>query len=205
MNIFARNALTIPAEAPATNSLDSLIPLRARALGCTDFDSYCDLIDKEATAHLAPGPFASVSFVRSFRRPRPYFDRKTGTHCLSVSINRNRTLYAKVDAADWIEMQEMGVNGVWTASDVGSGRIHVYTKFPMKDWSAIRAVPVARLILGLGVNEQAGFADGDSLNLRRTNLIVTTQPDPDGTRRRARHDARQVARDAVAHRDRLTA
>lgn len=205
MNIFARDALTIPSEATAATSLSSLIPQRARALDCTDFDGYCDLIDKEATAHLEGFNLVRVSRIRQLRRPRPYFDRKTGTHCLSVSLNSNRTLYAKVDAADWIEMQEMGVNGVWMTRDNGKACLSVVTKTPMRDFAATNTIAVARLILGLGANEQAGFTDGDSLNLRRENLFSTAQANPTSRLRRARHDARQVARDAVAHRDRPTA
>lgn len=204
MNAFSRNALRIetPAVGPAPITLASLIPDRARALGCMTFESYCDLIDKEATAHLTGGPLARVSRLRQYRRPRPFSDCGTGKHCLSVPLNSTGTMYAKVDAADWFEMQELGVRGLWTATNVGGGRIHAYTEYPMKN----HAVTVARLILGLGAGQQVSFADGDSLNLRRSNLLTTEQRERRaGSRRRARYDAREVAREAAALRDQMVA
>ncbi|MCO6363583.1 hypothetical protein [Paracoccus sp. 08] len=101
INATIRSALTIQLpETPLAPALADLIPARARALGCIDFEDYCDLIDREATAHLAGGTLVRLDRLRKMRRPRAYFDRKTNTHCLSVCLNDNRTMFAKVDAAD---------------------------------------------------------------------------------------------------------
>lgn len=206
MNAILRQALTIhPQPHPAQVGIAALIPDRARALGCTTFASYCDLIDQEATAHLAPGPLAQTSCARRHRHPKPFFDRSRGIPCLSVPLNRNRTMFAKVDAADWIEMQEMGVNGLWQIANVGGSHLAVYIKMPMREFAQAGALTVARIILGLGRGEQVKFADGDTLNLRRSNLTAALHMTPNATPCRARYDARRVARDATAFRDQLTA
>lgn len=196
MNATIRNALTIQLpETPHAQALADLIPARARALGCIDFEDYCDLIDREATAHLTGGTLDRVDRIRKMRRPRAYFDRKTGTHCLSVCLNPNRTMLAKVWAADWIDMQEIGANGLWQGADTFSG-IYVSTTMPLKRQAQIEKLMVSRLILDLGPDEQAGFTDGDTLNLRRDNLFVTA-----ADKRRSRlRSTRAVAQDAAARR-----
>ncbi|SCX87436.1 hypothetical protein [Paracoccus tibetensis] len=197
MNAILRQALSIqPQEAPQAPALSDLIPARARALGCIDFEDYCDLIDREATAHLSGANLVRISRLRQQRRPRAFFDRNYGLHGLSVCLNRNRTMFAKVDAADWIEMQEMGANGLWQGLDTFYG-IYVYTALPLKRQAATEKVPTARLILDLKPHEQVRFLDGDPLNLRRYNLAVSEQS---SIGRPARHDARQVAQEAAAHR-----
>ncbi|MGR3248556.1 MAG: hypothetical protein ACU0DH_08135 [Paracoccus sp. (in: a-proteobacteria)] len=196
MNAILRHALTIQ---PQASALADLIPARARALGCNDFEDYCDLIDLEATAHLAGASLARVSRLRQHRRPRAFFDRNYGQHGLSVCLNRNRTMFAKVDAADWIEMQEIGANGLWQGVDTFHG-VYVYTTLPMKRQAATQKVPVARLILGLGPNQRAGFIDGDPLNLRRYNLSASTNAEQSADLQRPRHDARQVAQEAARQR-----
>nr|WP_111300825.1 hypothetical protein [Paracoccus saliphilus] len=99
MNAILRHALTIQPQ-PQPVALADLIPARARALGCNDFEDYCALIDLEATAHLTGASLARVSRLRQQRRPRAFFDRNYGQHGLSVCLNRNRTMFAKVDAVD---------------------------------------------------------------------------------------------------------
>lgn len=197
MNAILRSALSIqPQEAAQAPSLFDLIPARARALGCIDFEDYCELIDREATAHLSGANLVRISRLRHQRRPRAFFDRIYGLHGLSVCLNRNRTMFAKVDAADWIALQEMGANGLWQGLDTFHG-VYVYMAMPLKRQAATDKVPTARLILGLKPREQVRFIDGDTLNLRRYNLVVS---DTAGSGRAARYDARQVAQDAAAHR-----
>lgn len=206
MNATPRHGLTIsPNELHRPASLIDLIPERARALGCASFEDYCDLIDSEATAHLHGCNLARVSRVREFRRPRPFFDRHAGIRCLSISINRNRTLYAKCWAIDWIDMQERGANGVWTAVNTGGGRTHVYTEMPLRKGAAASSITVARLVLGLGANERVRFIDGDTLNVRRENLLAVPLCADGATFRGPRYDARQITREAAARRDQLVA
>nr|WP_111300823.1 hypothetical protein [Paracoccus saliphilus] len=101
-------------------------------------------------------------------------------------------------------MQEIGANGLWQGVDTFHG-VYVYTAMPMKRQAATQKVPVARLILGLGPNQRAGFIDGDSLNLRRYNLSASTNAEQSADLQRSRHDARQFAQDAAERRDQMVA
>lgn len=206
MNAILRHALTIqPQEQPRPASLIDLIPARARALGCISFEDYVALIDQEATAHLTGCNLARVSRVREFRRPRPFFDRQSGINCLSISLNRGLTMFSKVRAADWIDIQERGATGVWTATNIGGGRTHVYTELPLRKGAAASSITVARLILGLGPNERFRFIDGDTLNLRRENLFAVRLGLVGATLRGPRYDARQITREAAERRDQVVA
>ncbi|TGN53779.1 hypothetical protein E4L95_15890 [Paracoccus liaowanqingii] len=167
-----RQALTIqPQETHQTPALADLIPDRARLAGCIDFEDFCDLIDKEATAHLTGVRLVRAARFRQMRRPRAYFDRKIDTHCLSVCLNNNRSMFAKAEAADWIAMQEAGHNGLWMAT-ICEGRLDVVTRLTPNPEDAAELTAVAGLILrDLGPDQEPGFVDGDRLNLRRTNLF----------------------------------
>lgn len=189
MNVTLRNALTIqPQEAPQTPALADLIPARARALGCTDFEDYCDLIDREANADLSGAALVRASRFRTMRRPRAYFDRRTDTYCLSISINNSRTMFAKVDAVDWVAMQEAGQNGHWLAAQADDGGISVVTRLMPNPADAGSVCDVADIIMAgeLLPNHRPGFLDGDGLNMCRSNMVAMAATKPISRLRRAR-------------------
>lgn len=85
MHTITRQALRIQVASSGA-SMAAFIPERAReAHGVSDLDAYCDLIDREATAHICKGRVPYLLRMRATRRPKVYFDPKLGLPNIETS------------------------------------------------------------------------------------------------------------------------
>ncbi|WP_134077991.1 hypothetical protein [Rhodovulum visakhapatnamense] len=148
--------------------------------------------DAEALDHLPPGRRRTIARKRAQRHPVPFVDEETGAICLNVPLNRQRTEWATVELEDWLTVQNLGATGLWYLDDNGRGDLRVKTKPRMRRHTAAKSLTVARLILGLGRGERVKFLNGDSRDLRRSNLAVQGRRETDRAKS-ARYDARASA------------
>lgn len=174
---------------PALTAAADLIPAKMFQEGIATWEDYCGANDARAVAHLPASQAQSILRRRARRHPTPFYD-DSGTLCLRVPLDGLRRLFAVVWATDWVMLQEGGFNGLWCVNADGGGRLSVKAHRPMSHGGGANEQTVARVILDLGSGEKAKFINGDSLDLRRSNL----------TKRGARglYPARAMARQGIA-------
>lgn len=83
-----------------------------------------------------------------------------------ITLADGRT--ARLDARDWEALLQRGVSPNWLLNSVGGGFAYVRAKTPGQ-----RVVMVAREILGARPGEIAGYRNGDRMDLRRSNLMLS--------------------------------
>lgn len=154
---------------PAQSAAAALIPPKMRQAGILTWEEYCSANDARATAHLPASQAESILRRRARRHPTPFFDH-SGRLCLRVPLDGLRRLFAVVWATDWVMLQEGGWHGLWCANDCGGGRLAVKACRPMAHGGGANEQTAARVLLDLGSTEKAKFVNGDSLDLRRSNL-----------------------------------
>lgn len=87
-------------------------------------------------------------------------ERTTGVYLPDGSL-------ALVDSRDLRDLEERGVTGAWFLADNGQGLPYVRAK------GRTNLITVARAIAQAGPDEQVRYRNGNRLDLRRSNLLVT--------------------------------
>lgn len=102
-------------------------------------------------------------------RSPEYFTDNNGQRCVTVRL-ANTTLTAALHADDLERLLQAGLSHNWSLHfNKRGGNGYVSAKVP-GDNSRL----VARLISGAGAGQQVAYRDGNRLNLRGNNLLVTT-------------------------------
>ena len=97
-------------------------------------------------------------------------------------------MFAKVDAVDWVAMQEAGCNGHWLSAIDEDGGTSVVTRLSANPADARTVLNVAGVIMGRDLlpDQRPGFLDGDRLNMCRHNMVAMAVTKPSSRLRRAR-------------------
>ena len=112
----------------------------------------------------APPPVRT--FRKNGRQPRRLVDTN-GDHVAHVPLKGGAI--AILDAADLDHVVALGVTTQWVLNGDGKGFFYVRTKLP---GSQNNVVAVARLILDVPDGMVVRYVDGNTLNLRRSNLFL---------------------------------
>lgn len=114
-----------------------------------------------------------ITNIRPKRAPIPFVDER-GRECLKVPLGGRRggERFAIVEARDYQRIREAGAIGswYWNSNGKGKGRGYVRTCVPIGGgkWSLVQ---VARIIDGTGAKAIVRYANGDTLDLRSSNLL----------------------------------
>lgn len=116
--------------------------------------------------------------IRHFQEGREKLVRVSLTGCRGAGKD------AVLDASVWCEGRAAGWPAAWiTVYEPKSGKDYVATcRKPISQDG--HAVPMARLIMGAQSGEVVVFRDGNSLNLRKSNLMKMTEREAEIRRRR---------------------
>lgn len=178
--------------------------------GTSTLAEYLDYVDARQTEHLASGLAARVRSTAGDQRRRIKLVQEGDGIIARVPLKDPRRngayVWAEVGLAEWFDLIENGADGAWCLNYAGDHdkRGYVRTTPPMVSRGGTTLVPVGRLIAGAGKGRIVRFKDRNPLNLRRSNLFLNGAfIAPDGQRRVAKHDARQIMAEGAARRHAL--
>ncbi|MGI3165714.1 hypothetical protein [Pseudooceanicola sp. 200-1SW] len=129
-----------------------------------------DAAETRATAHLHENHAAHLQEKRKRRWPIPCQDND-GTDCFLVPLSDAGTEYAIIEADDYWLVRDAGGDGLWCIVGRSQGHRYVATYAPLGDSKPGYAVYPARIILRLSRGQRVRYLNGDTLDLRRKNLI----------------------------------
>lgn len=129
------------------------------------------------------------------RTPIPFTDER-GIACLRVPLDDRGRNFATVEADDYdYIVRDLGCRAAWCLTKNGHGeRRYVVVNPPRVANRGHRLITVTRLFAGVGAGKFVRYATADTLDLRRSNLVIGT-----GTGR-ARHNCEAFMAEAVQRR-----
>jgi hypothetical protein len=104
------------------------------------------------------------------KRPVRFAMDRDGTPIAKVTLAGGEV--AVIDGPDFDQLMRLGVSPNWTLNQAGTGHAYVRAYAPRRRGSL---VTIARLLMRPGRNQRVQYADGDPLNLRRSNLFLGHQ------------------------------
>ncbi|BCP51751.1 hypothetical protein K32_03680 [Kaistia sp. 32K] len=104
----------------------------------------------------------------SRRQPIPFID-EFGAEALKIPLDGHGLRHAIVSPRDYQGVLDSGLTGAWFTNGNGHGRRYVRTWAP---GSPGTLALIARVILEAGPGEIIRYANGDSLDLRGSNLMI---------------------------------
>jgi hypothetical protein len=104
------------------------------------------------------------------KRPVRFTTDRDGTPLALVTLAGGEV--ATIEKTDFDHLTRLGVSANWTLNQAGTGHAYVRAYAPRRRGSL---VTIARLLMRPGRDQAVRYADGDPLNLRRSNLFFGYQ------------------------------
>lgn len=132
-----------------------------------------------------------TALAQGRRFPIPFIDDE-GIPCLRVPLDNQGKTFAMIERKDYDHIvQNLGCCAAWCLTGNGSGRRYVVVNPPRTPDRKHGLISVARLFTGASAGKFVRYASRDTMDLRRSNLIVTS-----GTGR-SQHDCGKWLTEAV--------
>lgn len=132
----------------------------------------------------------STGPAQGLRTPVRFIDER-GIPCFRVPLDDEGRSHALIECDDYDHIvRAIGCQSSWCVTPNGRGGRYVVVNLPRAGQEG-GLVTVSRLFMGAGAKQRVCYATSDTLDLRRSNLVI--EP---GTGR-ARHDAEDRMRKAL--------
>lgn len=193
----------------AARLVDEMIQERfGRTYAVTSLPDYWDLVHSRSTAHLDPGQSDRIRKTTGAQHRNTRFVME-GDRILALvplmdvrgNDGRGRVVYAKLWATTLFNLIECGADTKWfiayKSKTQKAPQVRCKVPFGGAGEGPTNAT-IARLIVGARKFQQARTLDGDPLNLRTENIVLTGNPGIKEERvGKAKADTRAVHRHAI--------